>query len=125
MGSLRRGILRIPSGARWTGAKKQAAEELLECAQSLMPELAALDRSARRFHKFLSREVSAAEIAVLATPAADLLGSLEILYNSEIKPIVNRLGEVEVFLTPRPSRAAVKPRRKQKASPGRKAGQRR
>ena len=74
MPRLKRGSLRIPSGTRGDATKRLAGEKLLECAQNLTPELAALNRAARRYNKLLSRDVSAAEIAVLAIPATALTG---------------------------------------------------
>ena len=124
--TLKKGSLRIPSGTRRDAAKRLAGEKLLECAQNLTPELAALNRAARRYYKLLSRDVSAAEIAVLAIPATALLESLGVLFNCEDKPVKN-LNEVKAFLTmPVPlSAPPVKRTRKQKARPVRRVGTRR
>jgi hypothetical protein len=78
-------------------AKRLAGEKVLECAQNLTPELAALNRAARRYNKLLSRDVSAPEIAVLAIPATALLESLGILFNCKIKPI-KTLSAVKTWL---------------------------
>ena len=77
--------------------KRRAGEELLGVALRLKPELAALKRSARRYHQLLDPEVSDREIEVLATPEADLLGSLECLVNSDLDPVVSKLSEVEAY----------------------------
>jgi hypothetical protein len=106
---LREGDVRIKGGASET-AKRRAGEELLGVTRRLKPELAALKRSARRYHKLLDPEVSDGEVEVLATPEADLLGSLECLVNSDLEPVVRKLGEVEAYFRRRRSRRKRKER---------------
>lgn len=96
------GKVRIKGGAGET-AKERAGEELLGVARRLKPELVALRRSARRYHQLLDPEVSDREIEVLATPEADLLGSLECLVNSDLEPVVKKLYEVEAYFRRRRS----------------------
>jgi len=115
----------LKAGVHREVAKGRAAEELIGQARSLKPQLAALKRSAQRYHRLLSPEVSAAEIEVLSTPEADLLGSLEILVNSEIEPVLRKLDEVEALLVPAPRSARkVRPRHTKKAKPRRRTGTR-
>jgi hypothetical protein len=114
----------LKAGVRREVAKGRAAEELIGQARSLKPQLAALKRSAQRYHRLLSPEVSAAEIEVLSTPEANLLGVLEILVNSEIEPVVRKLDEVEALMVPSPRSARKVRRRKQKAKPRRRTGTR-
>ena len=106
------------AGTRRESAKRLAAEELLRRARSLRPQLAALDRSARGYHKLLETEVSSAEIEAMATPEAELLGSLECLLNSDLEPVSQKLAELEELL-------GEPPRRKEPARPARRSGARR
>lgn len=117
----RRG-LRKQSGVSRKAAKRRAAEELLRHARKLKPQLAALRRSAQGYHRFLALEVSSAEIELLATPEADLLGSLECLCNSDLEPVEKKLAEVEAHLAPTPPRQAGR-RRLRRPAPRRPAKQ--
>jgi len=118
----RRGDLRKPASRKGNreSAKRLAAQELLRQARSFRPHLAALDRSARDYHKLLEAEVSLAEIEAMATPAAELLGSLECLLNSDLEPVSQKLDELEELLVepPRRSGRGVRPRRKKTAGRG-------
>ena len=91
-------------GGRGETAKRRAGEELLGAARRVKPELVALGRSARKYHRLLDPEVSAGEIERLTTPEADLLGSLECLVNSDLEPVVKKLSEVEAYFRGRRSR---------------------
>jgi hypothetical protein len=96
-------MVRIKGGGGDT-AKRRAGDELLGVARRLKPELRALTRSARRYHRLLDPEVSDDEVELLASPEADLLGSLECLLNSDLAPVVRKLAEVEAYFRGRRSR---------------------
>ncbi|HEV8583138.1 MAG TPA: hypothetical protein VGX68_29070 [Thermoanaerobaculia bacterium] len=73
---------------------RKKAETLLLRTGRLKRELAAFQRSARAVMEPLNESVSEAEIAEMATPQANILGTLENLLNQDLGDVRRQLDEL-------------------------------
>jgi hypothetical protein len=98
MADLRGGKRRTEAGEPRMDAKRRAAEDLARRAHRLKSELAGFKRTARKLHAALEPEVSDAEVEVMKSPQANLLGTLECLVSEDVGPLTMRLDELDALL---------------------------
>ncbi|HEV8578731.1 MAG TPA: hypothetical protein VGX68_06565 [Thermoanaerobaculia bacterium] len=74
------------------------SEDLLREALQLKRRLGAFERSAREIMPPLRRRVSSAENEVMASPRANVLGTLEHLLDQDVPDVLRQLEELTTYL---------------------------
>ena len=83
---------------RPVSARAKAAENLLRQTRMLRSQLTVFGKSAQEVHQRLNVEVPDDEVEKMRTTAANLLGTLECLIADDLKPVLAKLGELDLLL---------------------------
>ena len=85
---------------------RRKAEDLLRQSWQLKETLTSFERSAQAMMPALRKVVPPAEDEVMASPRANVLGTLEVLLNSDFPGVLRQLDEMEGYLQADPEMKA-------------------